>query len=237
MVAGAQKCGTTALDGYLRQHPGIEMAQVKEPHFFDQERDFSWRSPDYTHLHVHFSERPSVLRGEATPITLYWTPAHYRVFAYNPDMRFILIFRNPTERAYSQWKMIRSRGLEPLSFSDAIRSGRFRVLNESEQNGLSRDYSYVERGFYGKQLCLLKSLFPLSNMLFLKQDDLLLQPDYCLNRICHFLDIDEWPRIQQQNLNVGPQDIEPMQESDRALLDDIFQHDLELFHSITSLRF
>jgi hypothetical protein len=33
-IAGAPKCGTTALYQYLRPHPNIFMPEVKEPHFF-----------------------------------------------------------------------------------------------------------------------------------------------------------------------------------------------------------
>ncbi|MCA0448534.1 MAG: sulfotransferase, partial [Proteobacteria bacterium] len=34
-IAGVQKGGTTALDHYLRDHPAIQMASVKEVHAFD----------------------------------------------------------------------------------------------------------------------------------------------------------------------------------------------------------
>ena len=33
-IVGAEKCGTTALYSYLRQHPQIFMPEVKEPAFF-----------------------------------------------------------------------------------------------------------------------------------------------------------------------------------------------------------
>ena len=39
MIAGTQKGGTIALDGYLRDHPEICMADRKEVHFFDYERE------------------------------------------------------------------------------------------------------------------------------------------------------------------------------------------------------
>ncbi|MBK5306433.1 MAG: hypothetical protein JJD92_07075 [Frankiaceae bacterium] len=37
VIGGAQKCGTTTLDAWLRRHPEIGMASVKETHFFDDE--------------------------------------------------------------------------------------------------------------------------------------------------------------------------------------------------------
>lgn len=236
LIAGAQKCGTTALDAYLRQHPGIEMAREKETHFFDQEGGFDWRRPDYSGLHGQYSGSPTRVRGEATPITLYWTPAHYRVLTYNPDMRFVLIFRDPVERAYSHWKMTKSRGLEPLSFSEAIRSGRVRILNDPEQSGLNRRQSYVERGFYGRQLSSLLALFPLENMLFLRQQDLVENRLDCLNTIYDFLSVEPASNVDARSLNVGPAGLEPMALEDRAFLQDLYRDDIALFKSITSLN-
>ena len=178
LIAGVQKCGTSALDAYLRGHPELEMARIKETHFFDNEVDVDWRTPDYAALHSLYDGDGSAMRGEATPITFYWTPAHYRVLRYNPDMKFILLFRDPVERAWSHWKMAAAAGRDTCSFSDAIRSGRVRVLDDGGPAGLSRWLSYVERGYYARQLHELTRLFPLENMLFLMQDELSRTPDY-----------------------------------------------------------
>jgi hypothetical protein len=54
LICGTQKGGTTALDAYLRKHPGIYMAREKEVHFFDNEEAFKRRSPDYSAYHAFF---------------------------------------------------------------------------------------------------------------------------------------------------------------------------------------
>jgi hypothetical protein len=213
------------------------MARLKETHFFDQERGFDWRNPDYSRLHDQYSENPAVIRGEATPITLYWTPAHYRVLGYNPDMRFILLFRDPVERAYSHWQMTRSRGLEPLSFSDAIRIGRLRVLNDPEQTGLNRLHSYVERGFYGRQLSSLTSLFPRKNMLFLTQKALAKRPKATLARVMDFLGLDPLGPIEPIRANqTRPSDDGAMTRGDEALLRDLYRDDLVTLERLTDIR-
>ena len=53
LVCGAQKSGTTALAAYLRQHPGIQLPEKKELHFFDDEMQ-PWPEPDPGSLHSHF---------------------------------------------------------------------------------------------------------------------------------------------------------------------------------------
>lgn len=236
LIAGVQKCGTSALDAYLRRHPALEMATPKEAHFFDRESGVDWRAPDYDplHRHYHLSDR---LRGEATPITLYWTPAHYRVLSYNPDMKFILIFRDPVERAWSHWKMIRERGQETLSFSDAVRAGRLRALDQDGPMGLSRRFSYVERGFYARQIEQLSQLFPREQMLFLTQDALSAAPERVMAQVTDFLGVERMDTIVPERVNVSQSDegAGPSRE-DRLYLDSLFQADRERFEAMTGLR-
>lgn len=239
LVAGAQKCGTTALDAYLRLHPGLEMARMKETHFFDDETGVDWRAPDYGPLHGQYDGDPAArMRGEATPITLYWLPAHYRVLRYNPEMRFIFMLRHPTERAWSHWRMNMGRGLDHVPFGFAIREGRLRVLADGEHSGLARHSSYIERGWYGRQVASLATLFPIGRMLFLKQEDLLADPDAVLARVAAFLGVAPFAPVAPRRENVSaPLDGPGMDPPDRAYLDDIFRPDLERLRDLTGVDF
>lgn len=236
LVAGAQKAGTTALDSYLRQNPGVEMADPKEVHFFDRETGIDWASPDYDALHRHYRSTPDLLRGESTPVTLYWTPAHQRVLAYNPSMKFIIMLRDPAERALSHWRMNRSNNLETLPFSNAIREGRARVARDAPHPGLSRHFSYVERGFYGLQIEALTTLFPLSNMLFLTQADLIAKPDAVMEEIGGFLNIEPLGPIGQglHNVTQGEPDATLTRE-DATHLADIYRDDLLRLRELTGI--
>src|SRR5260370_10462157 len=100
VIAGAQKSGTTTLDAIFRLHPQIQMATVKETHFFDDE-DRDWTSPDYRALDGYFTGCDDRLRGESTPVTLYCRPAIRRFRDYSPDLRLVLILRNPVTPAFS----------------------------------------------------------------------------------------------------------------------------------------
>jgi hypothetical protein len=159
VIAGAQKGGTCTLDAIFRKHPQIQMARRKETHFFDDESR-NWDAPDYDKLDAYFAGSDDRLRGEATPVTLYWRPAIRRVHQYNPDIKLILLLRNPVERAFSHWRKVFSSGRDAMPFSDAIRRGRDRVQSQAEVEGLHRYFSYVERGLYGQQLAYLLDFFP-----------------------------------------------------------------------------
>jgi hypothetical protein len=236
LIAGVQKAGTTALDAYLRSHPQLTMGGSKELHFFDRENGVDWRDPDYEVLHAHFPERGG-LRGESTPITLYWTPAHYRILRYNPDIKFIIMLREPGARAFSHWRMNITRGLDDMDFSRAIREGRIRTLDDPVQSGISRHTSYIERGYYGRQIAQLATLFPTSNMLFLRQADLLADPDAVLANIARFLDIPPFDPVVSTLLNTSEDATgQVMSEVDRAYLTDIFKTDLVQLKLLTGLE-
>lgn len=187
-VVGAQKAGTTALDQMLRRHPALGMANAKEVHFFDREEE-DWDRPDYLTLHEQFDWGRTALRGEATPVYLYWPNSIERLWAYNPSAKIVVGLRHPVFRAYSHWRMEVSREAETLSFADAIREGRQRV--RAAPGGVHRTYSYVERGYYDEQIERLLRCFPRSQIFFFKTDELYAHPDRVLRGLWRFLDVDE----------------------------------------------
>lgn len=186
-VIGTQKGGTTALTSYLARHQGLQLAFTKEVHHFDDEINVDWSDPDHGRLHRHFDwDARDVLRGEATPIYIYWPPALPRLKAYNPEARLIVLLRHPAHRAHSHWRMEVARGLELLDFDKAIGdAARERV--RAAPFASHRLYSYVERGFYGDQIERLLALFPRSQVHFVRTDRLWLDPAGVLTGIEDFL--------------------------------------------------
>src|SRR5437868_12375756 len=158
IVAGAQKSGTTALHYFLKKHPQIALPDRQEMHFFDDEEIFS-RPVDYDLLHRHF--RPvarSALAGEVTPSYLYWKPAMERIWNYNPQIKLIILLRNPVDRAFAHWNMQRFKNREPLDFLDAIKEEPSRIAQPLTIE--SRRFAYIDRGFYSEQLERVFQFFP-----------------------------------------------------------------------------
>jgi hypothetical protein len=185
IVIGAQKAGTTALFDHLGEEPDIALSDVKETHFFDDDT-VDWAAPDYGRYHGHFPAPDGRLRGEATPIYVYWPNCLERIFAYNPAARLILMLRDPVERAWSHWRMEYARGAETRSFAWCVREGRQRLF-DAEPFGHHREFSYVERGFYGEQVERLLNIFPREQLLMLQADDLRADPDRVLGDLRAFL--------------------------------------------------
>lgn len=239
LIAGVQKGGTTALHDYLVEHPDLALPAIKEAHFFDDESRVDWLNPDYDVYHAHFAGQDGRVWGEATPIYLYWPQSLVRIRTYNPEMRLILIFRDPAERAWSHWKMEYARGAETAPFAWAIREGRARVADDPSAPGYHRVYSYVERGFYGAQVEHLLSLFPHQQVLCLRSSDLRREPARILHQVCDFLHVRPFGHIAPKESHVA-KDIKYISEftnEDRAYLAEIFSTDLKIFNNLTRLDF
>src|SRR3989440_2961216 len=170
LVLGAQKSGTTALNYYLKRHPRIALPVKKELHFFDNDELFAGGNVSYEPLYEMFRPaRPGSIAGENTPIYLYWRPALPRIRDYNPAMKFIVILRNPIERAFSQWNMQRTRGIEPFDFLDAVAAEPRRIAESAPKQ--LRKFSYVDRGRYAEQLERAFRLFPRERFLVIKYEE------------------------------------------------------------------
>jgi hypothetical protein len=196
VVAGTQKGGTTSLNRYLRKHPDLLMARRKEVHFFDNE-EHDWKSGNYDAYHAEFKSNPQgKLMGEATPIYMYWNGAAARIHKYNPRMKFVISLRDPVDRAYSHWNMQRDKNKEKLPFSKALLAEERRALKVKPLQ--SKAYSYLDRGFYARQLVALWDVFPREQTLVIKSTDLLNSPVETLGKVSEFLEIREFSNVEPQ---------------------------------------
>lgn len=220
LVAGTQKGGTTALDYYLRTHPDISMAREKEVHFFDNDKNFQG-DVDYSAYHSHFDNQEGVV-GESTPIYMYWLPAAKRIWEYNPDMKIIVVLRNPIDRAYSHWNVQRYKGADELAFFKAIRVEQKRRLGTLQD----RTYSYVDRGFYTKQLRRLYRYFPKEQVLVLKNDDLRNDVNGEMQKVSHFLGVNPFDEIEPKLIHCKPYASE-MTDIERMYLRRLFSGEIK----------
>jgi hypothetical protein len=238
VIGGTQKGGTTALDAYLREHPEICMAQKnavyfskehpeistagqKEVHFFDNEDHFVNGNPDYSQYHRRFNPGAAhEVLGEATPIYMYWNDSPRRIWEYNPKMKFILLLRDPIERAYSHWNMERIRNVDKMSFWDAINNEKERCLEALPLQ--HRFFSYVSRGLYTEQLRRIWAYFPKDRVLCLKSDNLKEGLDETLARVCEFLQVSKFKCVAARTAHSLPYESR-LTDRERDYLRHIFE--------------
>ena len=199
VIAGAQKSGTSAIFNYLYRHPQVCMDSRKELHFFDRDRFFRGEAPDYAAYRALLSPTSSQrLLGDATPSYMYWEPAARRIWHYNPAMKFIIILRNPVARAFSHWNMFKEQGVETLPFYDALLAEPERRRRAAPRQ--LKVESYADRGFYTEQLRRIGHLFPASQMLILRSEELRAEPQRTVDRITDFLELDRLAGVQPEDV-------------------------------------
>lgn len=237
LIAGVQKGGTTALFDYLSDYPDIALPDVKELHFFDDDAQ-DWSRPDYAGYHARFPDRAGRPCGEATPIYTYWPGSLERIAAYNPAMRLIVVLRDPVQRAWSHWRMEYARGVETQPFAWCIRQGRQRLF-DADPWGHHREVSYVERGFYGEQIERLLGLFPRSQLLVLRSDDLRADPAEALARTRGFLSLPAGAAPSPREVHVGREMDYPsvLTPDDIDHLRQVYAPDADRLAALTGMRF
>lgn len=224
LICGAQKAGTSALASYFSEHPHVCMADAKELHFFDNEEVFGKGTPNYALYHCAFNLKPShKLLGEATPIYMYWYSAPRRMWEYNPDLKLIVILRNPITRAYSHWNMQRSRGIERLSFWEAIQKEKERRREALPYQ--HRLYSYVDRGFYSEQLRRLWTYFPQEQVLVLRTEDLRNEPLDLLRNVWDFLGLSPYDKIVPRQVHSRSY-VSPMGQREKDYLVNLYEYEI-----------
>ena len=201
MIVGAQKCGTTALARFLSRHPEIGMADPKETHLFDAP-DYSgdWRPEEIDERYrPSFEHCPgATIRGEATPIYMFLPEVARDLHRYNPDLKLIVLLRDPVERAISHYYMERARGDERLPLWLALLSEPFRLRrcrDARQADSAMRRHSYRRRGLYSLQLRNLYRHFDRGRVLVIRTQDLLQRHDAVLRQVFSFLGVSEDVRI------------------------------------------
>lgn len=155
VIIGAQRAGTTSLTQWLFAHPQVGPARTREVHFFDlnYDRGLRWYRSNFPIRH------DGRFTGESTPYMLFHPLAPGRAARDLPDTtRFIVLLRDPVERAVSQYWLNRRRHHETESFRTAIETeqdrlvGQEEVVLRGERSDSYQRFSYASRGQYAEQL-------------------------------------------------------------------------------------
>ncbi len=240
-IAGSQKAGTSTLSNLLDKHRQIQRAPRKEMHYFDDE-DRDWSTGDFSDYPVPAKRQRHQIVGDATPLYLWWPQALERMRAYNPDMRLIASFRDPIERLFSHWVMLRSRNLAWPDWPDFLTEWPHTSLPDAVPDGVRtmrwRHMTGLARGFYGEQLQRGFELFGREQWLLLELRAMLGDFEQTVHRSTDFLEL---PRFEQvpplKNWHAGAEQIPgtPPSADDLARLAGLYAQDLALFEELSGI--
>jgi hypothetical protein len=238
LLIGAMRCGTTTLYRYLRAHPHVRVASRKEVHYFDRhyDRGERWYLGHFPLILERWkAERRGVplVTGEFTPGYLYHPLAAERVKATVPDARFLLLFRNPVDRAYSHYQRSRRVGREERSFEEAIEE-EARDLGNGGVAAPESPFAYLSKGLYADQLRAWFQHFPRDRFLFLRSEELRDAVGTC-REVSRFLEIPDFAPPRPARGNVGSYD--PMSAETRTRLRRLYRPHNEALYALVGIDF
>lgn len=218
IIIGAPRCGTTSLYNYLIRHPCIAPAFQKEIHFFDINfrKGIAWyraHFPSFVHRYYvkKIRKQGRFVTGEASPYYIFHPHVPKRISEIMPQVKLIVLLRNPIDRAYSHYHRNVKRGRETLSFEDSIEEEKERLQGEMEkmlndENYYSlnhRQYSYLSMGIYIDQLKVWLRFFSKEQILILKSENLYNDPPAVFKQVIDFLNLSRWELKEYGNYSPG----------------------------------
>lgn len=209
MIIGAQKCGTTSLEGYMSEHPQIIRAIKKEIHFWawHVNRGIDW----YLSHFPHIPPESGYMTGEATPNYLEQLAnlnSIQRIYDHFPQIKLLVVLRNPIDRAFSQYHHWCRLQWEKRSFNEAVEE-ELSLLEatpskpQGEANYWQNTFGYIGRGVYIEFLQKWLDIFPRQQFLILDSHTFYTQTTETLEKVWHFLDLPSHQLTNYRKMNAG----------------------------------
>ena len=206
IIFGVSRSGTTSLYQYLSQHPNIEPCAVKETRFFDMyyERGINWYRMNYPSQWQKFVftklKNKKFLTGEASGAYIENPHAPKRIHDLDPNIKLILLVRNPVDRAFSHYIRKMKNGSEKLSFEESIEQEKSRIEGEQEKMEKNEKYyspifhslGYITKGLYAIPLKNWLKYFSMKQILVLENGEFLRDPEKVYNQAIEFLNLPKW---------------------------------------------
>lgn len=238
LIIGSQKAGTTSMHYYLNQNSYIESPVIKETHFFNMHYD---RKMHY-YRSIFPLKKKNIQTFESTPDYLDHPLAPELCYKHLPDVKIIVLLREPVSRAFSHFNFIKRRREEEnkLTFEEALEREEERVQKAFDimpkdryhSGRIFSDYAYKRKGEYAKHLKNWLKFYPKHHFYFINFKDFIINPANILEGVCNFLDIpyEHITTVRHQNKTIYNN---PIKDDTKQMLSNYYLlHNEELFKLI-----
>lgn len=229
LIIGTQKGGTSSLSSMLRQHPQILRSFLDEVHYFNNNfyKGLSWYQSKFP-SRSKVKHKKEIQTYEKTPSYMFHPLGPPRISSHLPDVKLIILLRNPVTRAYSHFQMESKRENEQYSFGKALMKEKSRLKGEYEKihdmyhkSYNFGTYSYLSRGLYVRQLDNILQYFPRENLFIEKSETFFSNPIQTVNNIFSFLNLSEKNTIDTHHKREGQ--YKPMSHSIKKKLQKFYR--------------
>jgi len=208
-IVGAPKCGTTAMNEYLRQHPDIFMPSEKEFGFLAT--DFSYRVSRITYEEylAFFSIAKDEKRvGESSVYNLYSKVASINIKELCPAANIIIMLRNPVdviESIHSQLVYNGDENIKDLSTALELEEKRKKGLEIPDKVTFDEMLYYRDIVKYTEQIKRYIDVFDRNKIHIIIFDDFREDLASVYKNTLDFLDVEKnfQPNFQVINANKG----------------------------------
>lgn len=243
LIVGAEKAGTTSLHDYINQHPEVAESHRKEIQYFSR---YFYRSYDW--YRAHFPLRSNLkgkICGEASPYYLFHPYAPERIHGTLPQVKIIMLLREPIARSVSQYHHEVSKDREHLSIEEAFSAEESRTRGELERMKSPlylpfnhEHFSYMKKSDYSDQVSRYLRVFPREQLLILQSEEFFKNSAEVIQQVFLFLGID--PEFMPSNLspsNVSRRKKSQLPEELREELSEHFREKNEELYRLLGRRY
>lgn len=192
IIIGAARCGTSSLWANLAEHPRIKSpdrrafsqaaGNHKEIHFFD--REHKWNKGVDFYRRFFIGPPQAFYYFESTPNYLYQPKVPRRVKAVLPDAKFIVMLRNPVDRAWSHFSNWRKK------------------CNWTESVLYDPKGEILKKGIYHAQLARWFRFFDPSQFFIIRSEDYYANDRHVIKKTLEFLGLD--PVVKEEPIFYDP---------------------------------
>jgi hypothetical protein len=185
--AGTARAGSSWISVCLSEHHEIlfsDKKSVKEVYFFNQPRQRKYLPELLSSYHrgiewyvKQFPQpEPGKIRGEFTPLYLQDKVAYKRIKKFFPNVKIIIVLRNPVDRLYSCYWYARTGAM---------------VKVDKSFDKVSQDESFLVEGLFHRHLKKFFDNFPNENIHLVLFDGIKSNPNRVVKSLYRFLEVND----------------------------------------------
>ncbi len=178
-----------------------------------------------------------LITGESSSYYVFHPLTAQRIAETLPEVKVIILLRNPVDRAFSHYQHKWRRGQETLSFDEAIDAEEDRTAGEEEKicnNPGYRSqahvlYTYLARGRYLPQIRRFQQFFSPERLLILESGAFFKRTAEVYQGVTDFLGLPRWQPAQFGQHFAGQYRVKMSDETRRKLIDYFAPHNAQLY--------
>ncbi|MBK6938209.1 MAG: sulfotransferase [Chitinophagaceae bacterium] len=202
-IVGAPKCGTTAMDHYLKQHPDIFMAQ-KSLDFFGADLPLKMKRTEAEYLSNFIDAYKKKIVGDASVFYLYSRTAAYEIRALSPEAKILIMLRNPVILIHALHSQNIYEGNEDeADFEKAIQLDEERKKGDRQPKCADFTFlpPYKDIALFSEQVKRYLDVFGKEKVHIIIYEEFAKDPETSTKEVLTFLGVDPGISIQYKVIN------------------------------------